>query len=838
MGIYDDELDPGSTLTPTTVTTPSVSTKSFILGDREVFEVSLDHNENSSTSLTTAKALYEAWNQLKENIDQIDPNNNFFTDNTVVTLPLIETQFGQEESSKWDIQNWERSDGKVVYVQDVALKNYLKIPSTVFTKPGYYFLVVEVDRVDSGKLILYDNADTKLAEITEAGKYSYEIYITNSDVATLRFEASDVFTNEKIIVSFAGFYFVTDRIREYVRNVILAMSGGGSVEMADLEAAINELRTELLETIDDGDQVVVEQLKIHENDMNNPHGTTPEKIGAATANHTHTPASIGAATKNHTHTPEEVGAAAEDHTHTPASIGAADRTHRHSMNDLDIGEGDFNFDNRYALIDHNHDNVYASLYHNHDTVYSPIDHNHNSVYSKLTHNHDTVYSKLNHTHTPASIGAATADHTHTPASIGAADADHLHAIYSLTTHTHSLSSLGAASSTDLSAHINNKNNPHGVTTAIIGAAPDVHTHSISQVPTGNAGEICISTGDNRKGLFAPIMENCWIMLDTDKEEFIKKYSPVIISKYFDWLRRSYSTDDTDSTNIPNPNTNNAAPAELLYWNISLGDDTKEVFLGTDSPATKTFLCLLCPDSFINYKGIFWFSNKHGEYQTGAYVIVAAYYRDEESAKDYTLSFVRYADLTNSDKTWYCVYNFGQEDEKIIADGTEHVPASTDGGFAPSSNYTAVEIIRTEMSITARTTECNIPVAVTDTGYERPEFITDSDIVVDLGSDPDLDIFIGQGSLGYGVYKQHGGCTFNVTDFFDYARNLYIRDSSSGSWSVHKLSNTNDTYVIDVSASIWDDFVPGQFLYNPHAVEFWYLTTSKIQRIFPPIQQLP
>ena len=744
MGIYDDELDPGSTLTPTTVTTPSVLTKSFILGDREVFEVSLDHNENSSTSLTTAKALYEAWNQLKENIDQIDPNNNFFTDNTVVTLPLIETQFGQEESSKWDIQNWERSDGKVVYVQDVALKNYLKIPSTVFTKPGYYFLVVEVDRVDSGKLILYDNADTKLAEITEAGKYSYEIYITNSDVATLRFEASDVFTNEKIIVSFAGFYFVTDRIREYVRNVILAMSGGGSVEMADLEAAINELRTELLETIDDGDQVVVEQLKIHENDMNNPHGTTPEKIGAATANHTHTPASIGAATKNHTHTPEEVGAAAEDHTHTPASIGAA-----------------------------------------------------------------------------------TADHTHTPASIGAADADHLHAIYSLTTHTHSLSSLGAASSTDLSAHINNKNNPHGVTTAIIGAAPDVHTHSISQVPTGNAGEICISTGDNRKGLFAPIMENCWIMRESSKADFIGSYDPTIISLYIDWLRRSYSIDDTDATNIPNPGTNYASPVEMTYFSPH-ATESNVLTLVNDAPTLKTFLCMVCPDTFINYKGHFWFTNTHTDPQTGAYVFVAAHYRDTEAEKDYTLSFVRYADLTNSDKTWYCVYNFGQEDEKIIADGTAHVAASTDGGFLTNTSV-CLEIVRTEMSITARTSVCNVEDSVS---VEDVEFITDSDIVVDLESDPDLDIFIGQGSLGYGFYKQHGGCNVFAYNFYDYVRPLYILNEN-GMYDVYRLSETNDTYVIDVNSTIYDDYIPGQFLYNSYAGTLFYLTPVHIQKVFPP-----
>ena len=732
MGIYDDDLDPGSTLTPTTVTTPSVLTKSIVLDNREVSKVSLDPNENSSTALTTAKALYEAWNQLKENIDEIDPNNNFFTDNTVVTLPLIETQFGQEGSSKWDIQNWERSDGKVVYVQDIALKNYIKIPSTVFTKPGFYFLVIEVERIDSGKLVLYDNADTKLAEMTEFGKYSYELPIANSDVATLRFEAESVYPNEKIVISFVGFYFVTERIRDYVRKVILTMSGGGSVEMADLEAAIAKAKVEVLEIVDDKDQVVVAELKAHENNIDNPHGVTPAKIGASPVNHTHTPASIGAAPTNHTHTPEQVGSAPADHTHTPVSIGAADRVHRHTMSDLDIKEGDFNFDNRYSKLDHNHDDLYAPIRHNHDTLYSPITHDHDTVYSKLTHNHDTLYSKLNHTHTPESIGAATADHTHTPASIGAADVDHLHAIYSLTTHTHTLDSLGAAASADLTAHVNNKNNPHGTTPSLIGAAPAIHQHSITQVPTGDVGEVCISTGDNRKAVFVPVMENCWIMRDIDKADFVGSYSPIVISTYADWLRRSYSTDTTDPTNIPNPNTNHASPAELLFWNIYLGDTNTQIDLVTDAAVTKTFLALMCPDSFIDYKGMFWFGNRNTDPQTGAYVFVAAYYRDEEAEKDYTLSFVRYATLANSDKTWYCVYNFGQEDEKIITDGTAHVAAATDEFL--TGKYTCLQITRTETSITARTSLCNL--TVTDIATATPEFIADADIVVDLESDPD------------------------------------------------------------------------------------------------------
>lgn len=39
----------------------------------------------------------------------------------------------------------------------------------------------------------------------------------------------------------------------------------------------------------------------HAQDQNNPHGVTPEQIGAAAVNHTHAPSAMGAAAENHTH---------------------------------------------------------------------------------------------------------------------------------------------------------------------------------------------------------------------------------------------------------------------------------------------------------------------------------------------------------------------------------------------------------------------------------------------------------------------------------------------------------------------------------------------------------
>ena len=59
----------------------------------DVVSISQDYTENKHNSLPSSKALYDALMQLQENIDQIDPDSNFFKDNTVITLPLLSPSF-------------------------------------------------------------------------------------------------------------------------------------------------------------------------------------------------------------------------------------------------------------------------------------------------------------------------------------------------------------------------------------------------------------------------------------------------------------------------------------------------------------------------------------------------------------------------------------------------------------------------------------------------------------------------------------------------------------------------------------------------------------------------
>ena len=111
--------------------------------------------------------------------------------------------------------------------------------------------------------------------------------------------------------TYCGIHFVTERFRQYLQDMlatIMDLDGGGYVTIANLNAALAALKTELTGEYDSLHTTLTELYYRVEH-------MTCETIGAASANHTHPPASIGAAAATHTHTPASLGAATADHTH-------------------------------------------------------------------------------------------------------------------------------------------------------------------------------------------------------------------------------------------------------------------------------------------------------------------------------------------------------------------------------------------------------------------------------------------------------------------------------------------------------------------------------------------
>ena len=372
--MYDPIKDPASTMSPGTVQTHTTVTQELDLNGNLAKQISHDYNENSINSLPSSKALFDSLTTLNWEISKIDPNHNLFTDNTVITLPLLPTTF--DLNSEWIYTNWYVDEGSLVY-SEVGYENSIKVLPEVLTHPGYYFFVVNISTIDSGKLVLEDTIGNPLLEMDAIGKYYYEIKVNNTDVTTFTFRAVNVFPSEHIKIKSIGVYRVTERIRDYLYYYLKDRPDSGDtdgISKGELQEIINDLRAELYTYVDNEISVIRDAQNEHINNMSNPHGTTAEQVGAAPKDHTHTPESIGAADREHTHEPEECGAAPAVHTHNEYAL-------RTELEDL-----------RNNFEDH-------------------------------------LIQENPHDITPELIGAALKDHTHTPNEIGAANAVHSHPEY-------------------------------------------------------------------------------------------------------------------------------------------------------------------------------------------------------------------------------------------------------------------------------------------------------------------------------------------------------------------------------------------------------------------------
>lgn len=350
--IYSQTQDAGSTLLPSQAMTPKVSTNEVQFKDASIIRgVSQKYTDNQYFTVPSSFALWEGLQRLQKNINQIDPDNNFFKDNSVVSLPLIDPHFSLTEEIPWIINSWNIVDGQAVYQGVGNNDNELKISQEVFTFPSYYHLNIVVERIDSGKLLVLDHLNRVVIEITKIGEYNIEMYIADPDLTTLRLQATNVYIGDIIKVDSVNLHIVAERFRDYFVSVL---KNGNLVVGIDADQA-TVIASTLINTAVDNLSVVIasirDELIAHEMDKDNPHEVTPEKIGAAAKNHTHN--ELGTVTdifdafqielnellkRLNDLTPEDIGAAKADHTHTPEEIGAAPEIHYHD--DTYLRKGD------------------------------------------------------------------------------------------------------------------------------------------------------------------------------------------------------------------------------------------------------------------------------------------------------------------------------------------------------------------------------------------------------------------------------------------------------------------------------------------------------------------
>ena len=333
----------GSTILPSQIDTQKVVTKEIDLGEKGTLTgISQKYTENKYDTSPSSYALWQGLNRLQQNINAIDPESNFFRDDSVVSLPLIDPHFSITDPIPWQIKGWSIIDAKAFYQGVGNNDNYLRIPQEVFTFPSYYHLNINIKRIDSGKLVLYDNLEQVVLEMDKAQEYDIEMYIANPDVTTLRVVATDVYPDDVVEIESINLHLVTDRFRDYF---VAMMKDGNLVVGIDAPQAIritNEIVNNAVNALTIFITSVRDELVNHKADNNNPHGVTYQQIHAASADHVHaeignlsgdmTVALAHAAIKNgnpHGTTATDVGAANIQHTHTPEECSASPVTHNH-----------------------------------------------------------------------------------------------------------------------------------------------------------------------------------------------------------------------------------------------------------------------------------------------------------------------------------------------------------------------------------------------------------------------------------------------------------------------------------------------------------------------------
>ena len=357
----------GSTLLPDQLLTQKVDTGIVQIGDEFFNKIDQVLIKGDPRAIPSSKAVFEIIMALQQALDDIDPNNNFFRDNSVISQALVSPTFNT--LTDWELNNWIIDQNKAIYSYELPQdgnNNWLRLPTERIPAAADYFIRLDIDRIDSGRLELRNAAEEVIETFDIHGTHYLTYTVENADIDSFKIVSIGQFPNQASVISYFGLFKISDRFKHYMNYILANYAGGGSgggdfsADIAQLKQAVQALATNHATDILD----LIDRLAIHVNNWSNPHRVTREQLraaaevhthslddlGAAPIVHTHTPQEVGAAPEVHGHTPIEVGAAPANHTHIPAAIGAADRDHNHDGIYTDVETFDRTIDNINSIL--------------------------------------------------------------------------------------------------------------------------------------------------------------------------------------------------------------------------------------------------------------------------------------------------------------------------------------------------------------------------------------------------------------------------------------------------------------------------------------------------------
>ena len=178
--------------------------------------------------------------------------------------------------------------------------------------------------------------------------------------------------------------------------------------------------------------------------------------------------------------------------------------------------------------------------------------------------------------------------------------------------------------------------------------------------------------------------------------------------------------------------------------------------------------------------------------------VIAYHKDEYG-KEHTLSAVRSPGTWNggisiggSLAKWMIVYNLRQSNQKVIANGNASIIDATGTGWRELPRGCTIKIERTETTVKATTSQFNSNILDPST-----------ELVVDLTSDPVLEMFIGPKQYGYSCLSQEGA-TYKDLSFIDLKDNIILPEAEMVTLPFNIIYKENQTELSENNIFAFDE----------------------------------
>lgn len=393
---------PRSAVSPHQISTQSVDIDHMVIKGTTVENITNDENVRDPNILPSSAALHKGMETVKELIQQLDPNNKAYADNTVISLPLLPEAPGSDE---WHLLNFSINPQHSVIYTGGTGTNSIRAPRSTFSELGHYFIVTHITRMDSGRVDLYDHTGQVVKSYDHIGTFYYEYKVDDGikPIAQVELKCADVRKNDIVVIDKTGVYKANQRIRDYVAFALAQHSGGTSFATEEyVEQAIKQALSGIT------DITALQKAFSDHLLASNPHNITAPMIGAATANHKHTEyvsksthqtslAQLTAELKRYSDNNDE-SLKNEVKTYTDGEVAKAHDDVENQLNEH-ISTMATEIDNKLQDLSENITTAY--------TAYT------NNAVDSVSHRLDMHESADNpHNITPESISAARVGHTH------------------------------------------------------------------------------------------------------------------------------------------------------------------------------------------------------------------------------------------------------------------------------------------------------------------------------------------------------------------------------------------------------------------------------------------